>query len=369
MRRQRRMRVSRSLAPALLVAVLVAAPQSVRAAVLAGTRSCDVAPPTSVWRTPVASLPVAANSAAMIAAIGASAPLHPDFGSGLWAGGPIGIPYTVVSNSQRRVHVSFLYGSESDRVGYPIPPHPRIEGGPGSSGDRHVLLVDRTTCSDYELWDAYPVPHSVNWTAGSGAVFNLRSNALRPAGWTSADAAGLAILPGLVRPEDIAAGVIDHAIRVTVPSTDTRFIWPARHEAGVNDASLPPMGLRLRLKASVDISGYPRVDQIILQALKTYGMIVADNGSPWYLSGVPSAKWNNDQLHSLDGIVGSDFEVVDESCLEVAPNSAFADPARCTHGATSHTRGARDPRRASAAVAPVDVSPASRVRAVGSLRR
>lgn len=282
-----------------------------------------------MWRTPIASLPVASDSAKVIAAIGASAPLHPDFGSGLYDGEPIGIPYNVVPHTQRRVHVSFLYADQSDRVGYPIPAHPKIEGGARSTGDRHVLVVDKLTCVDYELWDAFPVPHSVNWTAGSGAVFNLRSNKLRPAGWTSADAAGLAILPGLVRPEEIAAGVIDHAIRVTVPETDARFVWPARHEAGVDDSTLPPMGLRLRLKASVDISGYPRVDRIILQALKTYGMIVADNGSPWYLSGVPSARWNNGLLHELDGIVGSDFQVVNESCLMVSAASARADPARC----------------------------------------
>ncbi len=323
-------RLPAALLSTAILAVSVVAPMATTGAtVLAGTTSCAVAPPTSVWRTPIATLPVAADSSAMIAAIGASAPLHPDFGSGTWDGEPIGIPYTVVPHTQRRVHVAFLYAAQSDRVGYPIPAHPRIEGGPASTGDRHVLLVDRSTCVDYELWDAKPIAHSVNWTAGSGAVFNLRSNALRPAGWTSADAAGLAILPGLVRPEEIASGVIDHAIRVTVPATDDRYVWPARHEAGVANASLPPMGLRLRLKASVDISGYPRVDRIILQALKTYGMIVADNGSPWYLSGVPSSKWNNDLLHELDGIVGSDFEVVNESCLEVSPSSARASLARC----------------------------------------
>jgi hypothetical protein len=299
------------------------------AATIAGTPTCNVAPANSVWRTPVASLPVAANSTAMINAIGASDPLHPDFGSGLWDGAPIGIPYTFVPHTQQRVHVSFLYASESDRVGYPIPRHPRIEGGAGSTGDRHVLLLDRTTCIDYELYDAKPIAGSVNWTAGSGAVFNLTTNALRPAGWTSADAAGLAILPGLVRPEEITAGVINHAIRVTVPDTDDRYVWPARHEAGDDNTSLPPMGMRLRLKASVSIAGYPRVDRIILQALKTYGMIVADNGSPWYLSGVPSASWNNDFLHELDGITGADFQVVDESCLEVSPSSGRANPARC----------------------------------------
>lgn len=296
---------------------------------IAGAPRCAVAPANSVWRTPVASLPVAKNSAALIAQIGADLPLHPDFGSGLWEGEPIGIPYNVAGGTQPKVHVSFLYASESDRVGYPIPRHPLIEGGANSTGDRHVLVVNRQTCTDYELWDARPIAHSANWTAGSGAVFHLGSDALRPAGWTSADAAGLAILPGLVRPEEIAAGVIDHAIRVTVPATDSAYVWPARHEAGVDNASLPPMGLRLRLKSSVDISGYPRVDRIILQALKTYGMIVADNGSAWYLSGVPSAAWNNDVLHQLEGVVGSDFVVVNESCLEVSASSARADLARC----------------------------------------
>jgi hypothetical protein len=182
-------------------------------------------------------------------------------------------------------------------------------------------------------------------------VFNLRSDALRTRGWTSADAAGLAILPGLVRPEEVAAGVIDHAIRVTVPATAATFLWPARHEAGVHDATLPPMGLRLRLKATIDVSHYPRVDRVILQALKTYGMIIADNGSAWYLSGVPSAAWNNDQLHLLGGIVGSDFQVVDESCLEVAPNSAQASLARCTHASTSHAPSVPRPQKGAGGLA------------------
>lgn len=313
-------------AVALLAAVLVAPAGAVS---VAGAPGCEVAPAASVWRTPIASLPVASDSAQMIAAIGAADGLHADFGSGLWDGGPIGIPVNVVSHSQPRVHVTFLYASESDRVGYPIPAHPLVEGGAHATGDRHVLVLDRTTCTDYELWDAYPVAHSRNWRAGSGAVFDLRSNALRPAGYTSADAAGLAILPGLVRPEEIAAGVIDHAIRVTVPETDAAYVWPARHEAGSANPSLPPMGLRLRLRASVDIAGFPRVDRIILQAMKTYGLIVADNGSPWFFQGVPSATWNNDTLHELGSITGGDFEVVDESCLMVSPNSAEADPAKC----------------------------------------
>jgi len=312
-----------------LIATSVVALRSAGAVGVSGAPACEVAPANSVWRTPVASLPVAPNSTAIIARVGASTGLHPDFGAGLWDGGPIGIPYNTVAKGQPRVHVAFLYASESDRVGYPIPRHPLIEGGAASAGDRHVLVVDRSTCTDYELFDARPAKGSSNWTAGSGAVFSLASDSLRPAGWTSADAAGLAILPGLVRPEEVAAGVIDHAIRVTVPATDARYLWPARHEAGVADHSLPPMGLRLRLKASISIAAYPRLDRIILQALKTYGMIVADNGSAWYLSGVPSSSWNNDQLHRLGAIVGRDFEVVNESCLEISPNSAAASLARC----------------------------------------
>ena len=325
--------ITAPLSALALLAGLIGATATAGAVGVSGAPACEVAPATSVWRTPITSLPVAANSSALIAKVGASTGLHPDFGAGLWDGEPIGIPFNTVAGTQPRVHISFLYASESDRVGYPIPRHPLIEGGPSSSGDRHVLIVDRSTCTDYELYDARPVARSSSWTAGSGAVFHLRANSLRPSGWTSADAAGLAILPGLIRPEEIAAGVIDHAIRVTVPATDAAFVWPARHEAGVHDASLPPMGLRLRLKSSVNISGFPRVDRIILQALKTYGMIVADNGSAWYLSGVPSASWSNDQLHELGAIVGADFQVVDESCLELSASSAAASVARCPHAA------------------------------------
>jgi hypothetical protein len=192
-----------------------------------------------------------------------------------------------------------------------------------------VLVVDTGNCTDYEMWAAYPQHGGKSWQAGSGAVFNLESDNLRPATWTSADAAGLPILPGLVRPDEVKAGVIDHAIRVTVPQTAERFIWPARHEAGQADANYPPMGLRLRLKASVNVSAFPPMDRVILQALKTYGMIVADNGSPWFISGTGSSYWNNDVLHELTEITGNDFQVVDESCLEVSPNSGAADPAHC----------------------------------------
>ncbi len=186
-----------------------------------------------------------------------------------------------------------MYASESNPGPYPIPRNAQIEGGPSSTGDRHVIVVDTGNCTDYETWASYPKDGGASWQAGSGAIFPLTSNKLRPATWTSADAAGLPILPGLVRPDEVKAGVIDHAIRVTVPCTDTRFIWPARHEAGQNDPNCPPMGLRLRLKASVDIAQYPRMDRVILQALKTYGVIVADNGTAWYIQGTPDNYWNN----------------------------------------------------------------------------
>jgi len=296
---------------------------------LPGAPGCRMFPADSVWNTPVADLPVSPQSAQYIAAIGPSSPLHPDFGQGDWDGEPMGIPYTVVSGSQPKVPVSFMYADESDPGPYPVPPNALIEGGPSSSGDRHVIVVDAATCTDYEMWDAYPKHGGTSWQAGSGAVFSLSSNGLRPAGWTSADAAGLPILPGLVLAGEVKAGAIDHAIRVTVPCTDTRYIWPARHEAGQDDANCPPMGLRLRLKASVDISGYPAMDRVILQALKTYGMIVADNGSPWFISGAGSNYWDNDVLHEITQITGQDFQVVNESCLEISPSSAEADPAHC----------------------------------------
>jgi hypothetical protein len=309
--------------------VLVCTPGVSHADTLPGAPGCTVLPADNVWHANVSNLPVDPNSATYIASIGADAPLHPDFGAGKYDGEPIGIPYNVVPSTQPLVPVSFTYASQSDPGPYPIPRKPLIEGGAHAKGDRHVLVVDTGNCTDYELYAAHPVHKGKSWRAGSGAVFPLGSDSLRPAGWTSADAAGLPILPGLVRPDEVAAGVIDHAIRVTVPASDDTYIWPARHEAGTANASLPPMGLRLRLKASVDISQFPAMDQVILQALKTYGMIVADNGSPWFISGVPSSYWNNTTLHDLTEITGSDFEVVDESCLMVSPDSGATDPSQC----------------------------------------
>jgi len=283
---------------------------------------CAVFPANNVWNTPVDKLPLDALSASYVATIGASSPAHPDFGSGLWDGGPIGIPFIGVPGAQPKVAVTFQYDSESDHGGYPIPPNAPIEGGSASTGDRHVLVIDQDNCILYELYSAYPQPDG-SWQAGSGAIFDLKSNALRPAGWTSADAAGLPIFPGLVRYDEVAAGTILHAIRFTAPQTGNTYVWPGRHEASsLSGQNYPPMGQRFRLKASFDISSYPAPVQVILQALKTYGMILADNGSSWYLSGAPDDRWDNDVLHTISQVQGSDFEAVDESSLIVQPNSA-----------------------------------------------
>jgi hypothetical protein len=278
--------------------------------------SCPIFPADNVWHTDVSRLPVLANSTTLVASIGAGAAVHADFGSGTWDGGPIGIPITTVPAGQATVPVSFQYRSESDPGPYPVPANAAIEGGSASTGDRHVIVYDPAHCRDYELYDAHP--SGGGWQAGSGAVFDLRGNALRPAGWTSADAAGLPILAGLVRYDEVAAGHIDHAIRVTVPHSRDSYVWPARHAASsLSDPSLPPMGLRLRLKASVNIAGLPAQARVVALAMQQYGLIVADNGSAWYISGAPDQRWSNDALHALGGLQGSDFEAVDTSSIMV----------------------------------------------------
>ena len=295
---------------ALAGIVLLLGGGSAQALRLPSAPSCPIFPANNPWNERVDSLPVAADSARLIASIGLDTGLHPDFGSGLYDGQRIGIPFDVVSKATPRSHVTFDYSDESDHVAYPIPKTVHIEGG----SDRHALLVDKSSCRLYELFDLTRT--SSGWHAGSGATWNLRSNAVRPAGWTSADAAGLPIFPGLARYDEVARGVIDHALRFTVERTRRAYVYPARHYASPsNDPSLPPMGLRVRLKANVDISGFPRQARIVLQALKTYGMILADNGSNWYVSGAPDPRWSNDALHTIDRITGSDFEVVDTSSL------------------------------------------------------
>jgi hypothetical protein len=288
---------------------LVLGGSSASALRMPGAPRCPVFPRSSPWNQRVDSLPVAGNSAQIVNSIGAGTGLHADFGSGLWQGAPIGIPITVVGRRQPKSRVSFEYADESDRGPYPIPPNVKIEGGRSSTGDRHALIVDRSSCRLYELYALYPKGRG--WRAGSGAIWSLRSNKLRPAGWTSADAAGLPILPGLARFDEVKRGVIDHALRFTVRRTRRAFVFPARHYASdSNDPSLPPMGLRLRLKASFDVSGFPRQARIVLVALKRYGMLVTDNGSSWYITGAPDSRWSNDQLHTLGRVQGSDFEVV-----------------------------------------------------------
>jgi hypothetical protein len=277
---------------------------------------CPVFPTTSVWNQPVNTLPVAANSAALIRSIGFDAPVHPDFGSGLYDGQRIGIPYVVVSGSRTpKAKPTFEYADESDPGPYPIPANVPIEGDPRpDGGDRHALIIDRDSCTLYELYALQKTARG--WAAGSGATWNLRSNALRPAGWTSADAAGLPIFPGLARYDEVAGGAINHALRFTAPETRRAYIYPARHYASsATDPALPPMGLRVRLKASFDTSGFPPQARVILAALKRYGMILADNGSPWYISGAPDPRWSNDDLHSLGRLTGADFQVVDTSHL------------------------------------------------------
>jgi hypothetical protein len=276
-----------------------------------GTVSGRVFPADNAWNRDVSADAVDPSSAALIASCGATKRVHPDFGT-VYDGAPNGIPYVIVSGSQARVPVTFDYADESDAGPYPIPPNAPIEGGASSTGDRHVIVVDQDNWKLYELFDAHPQSGGTRWTAGSGAVFDLGSNALRPAGWTSADAAGLPIFPGLVRyDEAVTRGAITHALRFTCPTTRRAYLPPARHWASSQtNASLPPMGMRVRLKASVDISGYPPEVRVILTALRKYGMLLADNGSGFFVSGAPDSRWSDENLATLGRLTGADFEVV-----------------------------------------------------------
>jgi hypothetical protein len=271
---------------------------------------CPVFPKSNPWNRRVDKLPVAKDSGTLIRSMGIASGLHADFGSGAWDGGPIGIPFDVVTRKTPRSKVSFEYSDESDHVGYPIPKRVHIEYG----SDHHALLIDRDACRLYELGGLDRSGR--RWHAWAGAVWSLRSNKLRPPGWTSADAAGLPIFPGLARWDETRRGMIDDALRFTAARTRRAYVWPARHYASSStDPSLPPMGLRVRLRASFDVRPFPRQARIVLVALKRYGMILADNGANWYVSGAPSPGWSNDQLHTLGRVHGSDFEVVDTSAL------------------------------------------------------
>ena len=294
----------------VVAASAVALTGSASALRLPSAPRCPVFPASNPWNKRVDRLPVTSNSATMVRSIGVGSGVHADFGSGLYDGGKIGIPFDVVTSKTSRSAVSFEYADESDHVRYPIPRGVHIEYG----SDHHALLLDRSACRLYELGGLQR--SGGRWHAWAGATWSLRSNKLRPTGWTSADAAGLPILPGLARYDEARRGVIDHALRFTAARTRRAFIYPARHYASSStDPSLPPMGLRVRLKAGFNVSGFPPQARIVLVAMKRYGLILADNGSNWYVSGAPSSGWSNDQLHTLGRVKGSDFEVVDSSSL------------------------------------------------------
>ncbi len=279
---------------------------------------CQVFPADNVWNTPIDRLPKDKRAQDYIDSIGPLHAVHPDFGSNL----DTGIPYTLIPPDTRPARITFDYAEDSDLGKYPIPPDAPIENGPLSKGDRHMLMVDERRCTLYEIYDAHPVGDGT-WTAGSGIIMDLNSNALRAENKTSADAAGLPILPGLVRYDEVMAGEINHALRFTVPKTQSKFIWPGRHKASHNpDLKLVPMGARFRLRADFDVSKYSKENQVIMKALKKYGMFMADNGSAMFISGVSDKRWDDSDLHQLGAMKAEDFEAVDESGLQVSPDSA-----------------------------------------------
>lgn len=287
---------------------------------------CPAFPADNVWNTPITGLPVAARSKEWLRHMAAGSTfLHPDYGPG-GGSSPYGIPWEITSRHPRFVRVRFGYADQSNRGPYPFSARTPIEGGRRATGDRHALMVDPATCTLYELYDAHYHPHNRS-TAGSGAIWNLRSNRLRPPGWTSADAAELPILPGLVNYDEVMSGHIDHAIRFTAQTTDTRYLWPARHEAGaVSDPSFPPMGARFRLKASFRLpaSRCARACQVVVEAMKTYGLILADNGSNWFFGGTTDRRWTYRMVDQLKQIPASAFQAVNESCLMINSGSGQA---------------------------------------------
>lgn len=314
-------KIAFSLCACLLITFLLAETSGPKIA------GCPMLPSDHIWNTRIDNLPVDANSDKYVEAIGSNRFLHADFGAGNYRGAPIGIPFVIIPGDQPRVLVTFRYSSESDPGPYSIPPYAPIEGGPNGKGDRHVLVLDKDHCILYELFSAYPQPDG-SWKAGSGAVFDLHSNALRPSGWTSADAAGFPVLPGLVRYEEVAAGEIRHALRFTAPQTRKAHVWPARHNASkLIDKRYPPMGQRFRLRSDYNIETFSAEAQVILKALKQYGMFLADNGSPWFLSGAPNPRWDNAVLRELRRVSGSDFQAVNQAGMMVNQNSGQAlDP-------------------------------------------
>lgn len=272
---------------------------------------CKLFPKDNVWNTDISAYPLSSHSDDYIANIGRGTGLHADFGAAYWAGAPNGMPVTLVTSQQAMVPLSFTYAAQSDSGPYPIPLDAPIQGGPDSAGDRHVVVLETSSCTLYEIYKAYP--GSSSWSAGSGAIWHLDRNEQRPDGWTSADAAGLAILPGLLRYDEVAAGEVKHALRMTVSAAQHAFIHPAVHSDGTagNDATHIPMGARVRLKASFDISAFSPHQQVILRGLKKYGFIVADTGADWFFGGMPDSRWDDSMLHGLSAVTGADFEVVD----------------------------------------------------------
>lgn len=314
-------------APILAVAFAVLAPAPSGAANLVPGTTCPVFPSNSWWHADVSRLPVHARNAAWMAHMSSDRNLHPDFGRAYGAQPvPYGIPITVVSGSHPMVAVKFDYANESDRIGYPLGADTKVEGGQWTSGDRHTVIVNADTCRLYETWATRHA--GTGWAAGSGASWLLTSNALRRAGWTSADAAGLPILPGLLRFDEVQVRKVDHAIRFTTDVTDQRYLWPARHQAGsVADQSYPPMGARFRLRASYPISLSLRGDtRAILRGMKTYGMVLADNGSPWFFQGTSDGRWPDALLDELKSIPASAFEAVDTSSLMISVDSMQVRP-------------------------------------------
>jgi hypothetical protein len=316
--------------PAAIAALVLALVAAAGGAAAGGTRSlpgtsCPVFPANNYWHADVRGLAVHPRSKAWLSHMSPTRRLHPDFGPAYGAQPvPYGIPVTVVGGDHAKVSVSFEYDSESDDVGYPFGNDTKIEGGRSSGGDRHAIVVDRSTCRLYETWATFPQRGTV-WTAGSGATWRLTSNKLRPQGWTSADAAGLPILPGLLRYGEVRSGRVDHAIRFTTDVTDQRHIWPARHDAGsVANRAYPPMGARFRLKASFPISSYRADTRTVLRAMQRYGLVLADNGSPWYFQGTADNRWPSRLLDQLKSVPASAFEAVDTAPLRVRPGSAQA---------------------------------------------
>ena len=276
---------------------------------LAGRR---VFPPDDPWNTDISNYPVDPDSPALIASIGAQTSLHPDFGT-VYRDAPVGIPFAMVSGDQPRVPITFKVAAESDPGPYPIPPDAPIEGGAAGTGDRHVIVIDKSNWVLYELFAAFPEEGGRRWRAFSGAIFDMKKPSVqRPFGWTSADAAGLPIFAGLVRYDEVVkAGHIPHALRFTVRRSRQALVYPATHFASESaDPALPPMGMRVRLKRDYDISGFPRSVQVILRCLKTYGMVLSDNGKDWFISGVPDPRWNDRELYTLTKVTGSALEVV-----------------------------------------------------------